>query len=268
MAVATLTTLRAQVGSTPVEGLREASPRVHAITGARIVPAPGVVIERGTLVLRDGVIAAVGAEADVKIERVLAITFTTAATGELRERIRMLAVGATRDRLQRSLDDWIARGVLAMRELRMLQSAVASIEWLDAEESEGAPLPMPAPAMRALRTRTEVALAALDAAWDLVKGWDMDGRERLRAEVPRLGLNAPLPGGGTLRDIAAEVLAISRSGLSARNRLNDAGDNETGYLQPLDEIVSSGKTPAERLLDLYHGEWNGDLSRIYGEKSF
>ena len=109
---------------------------------------------------------------------------------------------------------------------------------------------------------------ALDAAWDLVKDWDMDGREKLRAEVPKLGLNASLPGGGTLRDIAAEVLAISRSGLSARNRLNDAGDNETGYLQPLDEIVSTGKTPAERLLDLYHGPWAGDLSRIYGEKSF
>jgi imidazolonepropionase-like amidohydrolase len=64
---ATLTTLRAQVSSTPVEGLREANPRVHAITGARIVPGPGVVIERGTVVLRDGVIAAVGAEADVMI---------------------------------------------------------------------------------------------------------------------------------------------------------------------------------------------------------
>lgn len=68
--------------------------------------------------------------------------------------------------------------------------------------------------------------------------------------------------------MAAEVLAISRSGLAARAQLNEAGDNETGYLQPLDEIVSSGKTPAERLLDLYHGEWGGDLSRIYGEKSF
>ena len=109
---------------------------------------------------------------------------------------------------------------------------------------------------------------ALDAAWDLVKGWDMDGREKLRAEVPRLGLKASLPGGGTLGDIAAEVMAISRSGLSARNCLNEAGDNETGYLQPLDEIVSTGKSPAERLLDLYHGEWAGDLSRIYGEKTF
>lgn len=109
---------------------------------------------------------------------------------------------------------------------------------------------------------------ALDAAWDLVKDWDMDGREKLRAEVPKLGLDASLPGGGKLRDVAAEVLAISRSGLSARAMLNEAGDNETGYLQPLDEIVATGKTPAERLLDLYHGAWGGDLSQIYGEKSF
>ncbi len=38
-----------------------ATPRVHAIVGARIVNAPGQVIERGTVVIRDGLIAAVGA---------------------------------------------------------------------------------------------------------------------------------------------------------------------------------------------------------------
>ena len=37
------------------------TPRVHAIVGARIVTAPGQVIERGTVVIRDGVITAVGA---------------------------------------------------------------------------------------------------------------------------------------------------------------------------------------------------------------
>ncbi|WP_062785108.1 glutamate--cysteine ligase [Novosphingobium capsulatum] len=109
---------------------------------------------------------------------------------------------------------------------------------------------------------------ALDAAWDLVKDWDMEGREILRASVPKLGLDAPLPGGGTLRDIAGRVLDIARSGLAARGRLNAAGDNETGYLLPLDEIVASGKTPAERLLDLYHGAWGGDLSKVYAAKSF
>ena len=108
---------------------------------------------------------------------------------------------------------------------------------------------------------------ALDAAWDLVKDWGMETREALRASVPRLALDAPLPGGGTLRDVAAEVLAISRAGLAARARLNSSGDNETGFLEPLDEIVESGKVPAQRLLDLYHGEWGGDITRVY-EHSF
>ena len=109
---------------------------------------------------------------------------------------------------------------------------------------------------------------ALDAAWDLVKGWDMAGREELRSAVPKLALDAPLPGGGILKDVAAEVLAIARSGLQSRARLNDSGDNETGFLAPLDEIVASGKVPAQRLLDRYHGDWNGDISRIYAEESY
>lgn len=109
---------------------------------------------------------------------------------------------------------------------------------------------------------------ALDAAWDLVKEWSMEDRQILRDSVPKLGLNAPIGGGRTLRDIAGEVLGIARSGLTARGRLNGAGDNETGYLSFLDEVVASGKTHAERLLERYHGEWQGDLSRIYAEESF
>jgi imidazolonepropionase-like amidohydrolase len=42
-----------------------ATPRVHAIVGARIVPAPGQVIPRGTVVMRDGVITAIGANVPV-----------------------------------------------------------------------------------------------------------------------------------------------------------------------------------------------------------
>ena len=108
---------------------------------------------------------------------------------------------------------------------------------------------------------------ALDAAWDLVKGWTMEEREALRSAAPRLALDAPVPGGGTLRDIGREALAIAHKGLAARARLNSSGDNETGFLDTLDEIVASGKVPAQRLLDAYHGEWNGDISRVY-EQSF
>ena len=104
---------------------------------------------------------------------------------------------------------------------------------------------------------------ALDAAWDLVKDWTMEERENLRNAVPKLALDAPVPGGGTLRDIGREALKIARSGLTARARMNTSGDNETGFLETLDEIIASGKVPAQRLLDQFHTEWNGDIKQVY-----
>lgn len=109
---------------------------------------------------------------------------------------------------------------------------------------------------------------ALDAAWDEVKHWTMEERETLRSAVPKLGLKAPIPGGKTLQDIAGRILDISAAGLTARGRLNASGDNESGFLDPLREIVARKQTQAERLLELYHGEWGGDLSKIYDEMSF
>ncbi|MBX9813101.1 MAG: glutamate--cysteine ligase, partial [Sphingomonas sp.] len=109
---------------------------------------------------------------------------------------------------------------------------------------------------------------ALDAAWDLVKGWDMAAREELRASVPKLGLDAPLPGGGRLRDIAGAVLDIAHQGLAARARHDAGGSDETGFLDPLREIVRRGKVPAEMLLERYHGAWGGDVGRIYEETRF
>ena len=107
--------------------------------------------------------------------------------------------------------------------------------------------------------------SALDAAWDRVKHWTVEEREALRNAAPELALDAPLPRGGTMRDLAKEVLEIARAGLAARARLGQAGDNETGFLEPLDEIVASGKVPAQRLLDLYHGDWGGDITRAYDD---
>ena len=109
--------------------------------------------------------------------------------------------------------------------------------------------------------------AALDAAWDLVKHWTMEEREALRTAVPRLALDAPVPGGGKLLDLAREVVEIARQGLVSRARLNSSGDSEAGFLEPLQEIVASGKVPAQRLLDKFHGEWGGDIGRVY-EESF
>ena len=109
---------------------------------------------------------------------------------------------------------------------------------------------------------------ALAAAWDLARHWTIEEREELRRSVPKLALKAPLPRGGTVHDLAREVLDIASAGLTRRARLNPAGDNEGGFLDPLREVVASGMTPADRLLDKYRNEWNGDVSRIYSEMSF
>ncbi len=109
---------------------------------------------------------------------------------------------------------------------------------------------------------------ALDAAWDLVKGWSMEARETLRSSVPRLALDAPLPGGSKLKDIAGEVLDIAAAGLNARARLHASGDNESGFLDPLREVVRTGKVPAQVLLDRFNGDWQGDIRRVYEEARF
>jgi len=109
---------------------------------------------------------------------------------------------------------------------------------------------------------------ALDAAWDLVKDWHIDDREKLRHDVPRLALDAVTPDGQSMRDFAAQVLDISAGGLTRRARLNSAGDSEGGFLDPLRDVVATGMTPADRLLDRYQNAWGGNVSHIYEEFSF
>jgi glutamate--cysteine ligase len=159
-----------------------------------------------------------------------------------------------------TLDDWTDHLSTAFPEVRLKT-------FLEMRGADGGPWNRIC-ALPALWVGLLYDQGALDAAWDLVKDWTIDERQSLRDAVPKLGLNAPITGGGKLRDIAGEVLDIAGAGLSARARFNRAGDNETGFLDPLREIVRSGKVPAEVLLDRYNGVWGGDVSKVYDEASF
>ena len=106
--------------------------------------------------------------------------------------------------------------------------------------------------------------AALAAAEALLQGMQRDDALALRAAVPSQGLKVAFRG-GTLRDLAREVVAIARDGLRARARLDPTGADETVYLAPLDAIVAGGPTQAEYWLARYRGDWHGDVSRIFAE---
>jgi glutamate--cysteine ligase len=109
--------------------------------------------------------------------------------------------------------------------------------------------------------------ASLDAAWDLVKGWSAEDRQKLRDAVPKLALGATVRGRSAL-EIAAEVLALARAGLKRRNRRDPSGKDETRYLEVLEERLARKTTPAQELLDKYRGSWRGSVDPIYDEQAY
>ncbi len=111
--------------------------------------------------------------------------------------------------------------------------------------------------------------SALEAAWDLVRDWTAAERDQLRVDASVEGLNAAIRG-RTVRDLAGQCLTIAESGLAQRARRGSGGmiPDETHFLNALKDIVASGRTPAEELLAHYHGDWGGDLTRIYREYSY
>jgi glutamate--cysteine ligase len=117
-------------------------------------------------------------------------------------------------------------------------------------------------ALPALWTGVFYDSAALAAAWDLCKHWTAEDRAKLRADVPKQGLKAVVAG-RTAQDVAKDFIAIAREGLKRRARLDGGFADETGYLGEIEAIAESGVTPAEHLLDLYHGPWKGDVSRAF-----
>jgi glutamate--cysteine ligase len=108
---------------------------------------------------------------------------------------------------------------------------------------------------------------ALDAAWDLVKAWTEADREGLYRTVPKVALKAQIAG-RTAQAVALDVLEIARAGLSRRARLDSAGNDESGFLSPLQEIAASGITPAERMLEAYNTTWQGDVTKVFSEYSY
>lgn len=104
--------------------------------------------------------------------------------------------------------------------------------------------------------------SALDAAEALVQDWTAEDHARLRQEVPRLALDTPFRG-RPLNALAGEVLGIASEGLKNRRQLNDEGMDERLFLEVLREIVASGRSPADVLLEDFLGPLGGDTRKLF-----
>ena len=108
---------------------------------------------------------------------------------------------------------------------------------------------------------------SLDAAWDLVKHWSAQERQKLRDAVPKEGLAAMIRG-RTVFEIATEVIKYSRAGLARRKRFDVGGRDETHYLEVLEDRLARGTTPAQELLAKFQGPWGGSVDPIYTEEAY
>src|SRR5258708_7832477 len=107
----------------------------------------------------------------------------------------------------------------------------------------------------------------LDACWEIVKDWSAEERQKLRDDVPKLGFKAKIRN-RTLLDLAGETLQLAEQGLVRRKRFDRNARDETRYLRVLQESVARGMTPAEELLEKFHGAWNGSIDPIFFEYAY
>jgi glutamate--cysteine ligase len=91
-----------------------------------------------------------------------------------------------------------------------------------------------------------------DAAWEHVRFWTAEERAACYRDAPRTGLHTPIPG-GTLHQLARSIVDIATHGLKRR------GFSEETFLDPLRQILDTGRSQAEELLILYQSSWQGSV---------
>lgn len=89
-------------------------------------------------------------------------------------------------------------------------------------------------------------------AWGLLKEFSAAERTRLYHQSWRLGLQTPA-GDSTLQELGVATLELARQGLVRQGCCNSSGEDETIFLSGIAELAAEGKSPAQQLLEHWHG---------------
>ena len=108
---------------------------------------------------------------------------------------------------------------------------------------------------------------ALAEAEDLVRDIGADDIMVARLSVAKDGLRGKL-GSYDVATLAKKTIDIASKGLRARGIFDGGGGDESGFLQPLRKVIATQKTPAEVMLDLYHGDWAEDIDQVFTSNQY
>jgi glutamate--cysteine ligase len=105
------------------------------------------------------------------------------------------------------------------------------------------------------------------AAWDLVKRWSWEERVELYHAVHRVALRASVRR-VALSDLARELIEIATAGLERQRVLDARGEDESLYLERLEEQVKRGMCPADIIVEKWRGEWRQEIARLIEGSSY
>lgn len=165
-----------------------------------------------------------------------------------------------KDARQQTFRDWLVTGKLAGGEkvqpilsnwvdhLTTLFPEVRVKRVLELRGADVVPLPMMI-ALPALWVGLLYSREARRAAAKLTEKWKFSELVEFQGQVARTALRARGPGGVTALELGRELLQIARRGL--KDWEISSGLDEGRNLDPLDDILDSGRTLAERVLDAF-----------------
>ena len=107
---------------------------------------------------------------------------------------------------------------------------------------------------------------SLNEAESLAKSWSFDMYKKAYEEVPVKGLDLII-NKRSINDHAKDLIAISKRGLKKRNFLDGTGNDESGYLNQLEEITHTGNNQAKKMLSMWNNN-NEPLKSIYDHYSY
>ena len=107
----------------------------------------------------------------------------------------------------------------------------------------------------------------LDQVSHIINSWSYDEVKNFYKEVRINGFNSYTPDKEDLQNFSKKIIDLSSVGLKKRN-IENAGKTEEYFLEPLNEIVKSGESPAEKWKKLYLNQWSNKIDMLYTNNYF
>ena len=108
---------------------------------------------------------------------------------------------------------------------------------------------------------------SLNEAESLAESWSFAMYKKAYEEVPVYGLDLII-NKRSINDYAKDLIEIAKRGLKKRGLLDGSGNDESGYLNQLEEITHTGNNQAKQMLAMWNDNLNESLKNIYNYYSY